>query len=61
MPLFKPDDTTGDLTMSHDVWKYFAVALPLTVVTLGFWRFETCRLRRRRMQRVGRDLLDSQV
>lgn len=48
MPLFTVQEATGHLVVSQDLWKYFVVALPLTVLTLGLWRLEVYRMRRRR-------------
>jgi hypothetical protein len=47
-PFFTAQEATGHLVVSHDLWKYFVVALPLTVLTLFFWRLEVYRMRRHR-------------
>lgn len=48
MPLFTTNDVTGHLKVSSDVWKYFVVAVPLTVLTLILWRVEVHRMRKQR-------------
>lgn len=51
MPLFDVNETSKTLTVSPDVWKFFAFAVPLTMITLIFWRIEAWRMHKKR-QRV---------
>ncbi|QIX00548.1 hypothetical protein AMS68_006065 [Peltaster fructicola] len=53
MPLFKTDEASGDFVASPYIWVYFAAALPLTLVTVAYWRFENWRLQRRRLEYLG--------
>lgn len=47
MPLFYLDESSR-LVVSPSLWIYIAVAIPLTVVTLAYWRVSLMQKRRER-------------
>ena len=52
MPLFRWRETTvGESSMAEQFWVYWAVSVPLTVVTVGFCAVWTNRQMRRRQEK----------
>lgn len=45
MPLFYLDDDTHALLYSADLWIYFAISIPLTALSVGYWRYVVSRRR----------------
>jgi hypothetical protein len=41
MNLFKFDDITKAFVISNEFWIYVAATIPLTVLTLGYWKYRT--------------------
>ncbi|KAH8723313.1 hypothetical protein GQ44DRAFT_804389, partial [Phaeosphaeriaceae sp. PMI808] len=52
MNLFNFDTKSHHLVVSTQFWIYFVIALPLTTVTLIFWKWKTWRHQRRRSCRL---------
>jgi hypothetical protein len=48
MPFFHLDPKEKSFSVSPDFWIYIAVAMPLTVVTVAYWRWSLAQKRRQR-------------
>ncbi|KAK4912284.1 hypothetical protein LTR49_019285 [Elasticomyces elasticus] len=53
MPFFDVDTPLDNLLVSRKIWVYFAVAAPLTVATIGYWRWRLWEKRRQRERRFS--------
>lgn len=47
-PFFELEGKAKSLIVSPDFWVYIAISAPLTIVTLGYWRWSLARKRRQR-------------
>lgn len=50
MNLFKFDDNTTAFVISNQFWIYLAATIPLTIFTLGYWRYKTSQQRKQKQQ-----------
>jgi hypothetical protein len=50
MNLFQFDDTTTAFRISNQFWIYLAATIPLTVLTIGYWRYRTWLKKKKRQQ-----------
>ena len=55
MPFFYLDDETEALQVSPTFWIWFAVAAPLTAITLGYWRL-SLRWKRKKQSLANKKL-----
>jgi hypothetical protein len=51
MNLFKFNDNTTAFDISNQFWIYLAATIPLTILTLGYWRYKTLQQRKQKQQR----------
>jgi len=53
MPFFYIASSSDSLLVSSNFWIYIAIAAPLTMLTIGYWRWKIGTKRRERRQRFG--------
>ncbi|KUJ18809.1 uncharacterized protein LY89DRAFT_780813 [Mollisia scopiformis] len=48
--LFAFESGTSDFVISHQFWLYFALTIPLTILTVGYWKYRTWKQAKKRAE-----------